>query len=135
VAALYLENLSSDAQSVIRSPETKLLTVRFEHDVNEAQARDAWREGFANNCQAPCHLDQQKVHTFLASVPAMRSGDVFELRFTAAGVDVTAGTKPIGEITERGLAEAVLSVFLGPNPGSQELKDGLLRGSKLASVN
>jgi hypothetical protein len=72
VAALYLEHLSTNAEDIIRSPETKLLTVRFEHIVSADEARKAWREGLE---KAPCHPDPQDVQRFPAVVPAMHGGD------------------------------------------------------------
>src|SRR5262249_43435414 len=52
-ASLYLEHLSSNPDAIIQSPETKLLTVRFEHDVSSDQARDSWKTALENNCLAP----------------------------------------------------------------------------------
>ena len=41
VASLYLEHLSTSAEEIIRSPETKLLLVRFERSLSVDQARKA----------------------------------------------------------------------------------------------
>ena len=41
IAALYLEHLTTDPEEIIRSPDTKLLTVRFERSVSADDARDA----------------------------------------------------------------------------------------------
>jgi len=128
VAALYLEDVSSDATTIIGSPETKLLTVRFERDINSEQARNAWRDGFAKNCENPCHLDAQEEQRFLSKVPAMRAGETFDLLFTRDGVDILDGGQTIGEVADAGFAGAMLSVFLGPRPASEPLKAGLLRG-------
>jgi Chalcone isomerase-like len=128
VASLYLEHLSTNPEQIIRSPETKLLTVRFEHNVSADQARRAWRDGLDNNCEAPCHLDPDEIGRFLAMVPAMHAGDNYSLLFTQAGVTVTVSGKPIGTITQPQFAEAMLATFLGPKPASPRLKRELLRG-------
>jgi hypothetical protein len=128
VASLYLEHLSTDPQQIIRSPETKLLTVRFERDVSAEDARKAWRTGLANNCQAPCQLDPADVERFLAEVPAMQDGDVFALLFTQRGATVTVGGHLIGTVSKPEFAQAMLATFLGPKPGSPSLKQDLLRG-------
>lgn len=130
VAALYLEQASSNAAAIMQSQQTKLLTVRFEHDVNSEQARAAWREGFANNCIHPCRLNLQEEEQFLTKVPAMRTGDTFSLLFTESGVKISAGSQPIGQISDAAFAEAMLSVFLGPRPASESLKENLLRGQR-----
>ena len=127
-AALYLEHLSDDPDKIIRSSETKLLTIRFLHDVSADLAREAWREGFTNNCQDPCRLDPNDVQQFLASVPAMRAGDEYSLLFRRHVATVTANGQQIGSIPRAHMAEAMLATFLGPRSGALELKLGLLGG-------
>ena len=128
IAGLYLERPSTDAEAIVRSPETKVLTFRFEREVSADTARDAWRQGLENNCVAPCRLDPLDVDRFLAGVPAMRAGDCFELRFAAHTAWVTANGQPIGKIDRPSLADAMLLAFLGPKPGSPTLKRALLEG-------
>jgi Chalcone isomerase-like len=128
VASLYLEQLSSNPEQILRSPETKLLNVRFERNVSAEDARKAWREGLANNCQLPCQLDPQDVETFLAEVSAMQEGEVFSLLFTQRGATVTVNGKQIGIVSKPQFAEAMLATFLGPRPASPRLKQELLRG-------
>jgi Chalcone isomerase-like len=128
VASLYLEHTSTDPEAILRSPETKLLTVSFQRGVSADRARDAWRQGFENNCLAPCHLDPQDVERFLAEVPAMREGDNFSMLFTRNGATVSVNGKLIGTVSQPRFAEAMLATFLGPNPASPSLKQELLRG-------
>jgi hypothetical protein len=128
VASLYLEHLSTDPEEIIRSPETKLLSVRFEHNVSASAARNAWRIGLTNNCKPPCHLDPKDVERFLADVAAMHSGDNFSLLFTQDGANVTVSGRQIGTISQPQFAEAMLATFLGPKPASPRLKQELLRG-------
>src|SRR5690242_9629162 len=75
VASLYLEHPNSIPEDILRSSETKLLIVKFEHNVSLYEARKAWQVGLANNCISPCHLDADDVEQFLAMVPAMHEGD------------------------------------------------------------
>jgi hypothetical protein len=126
--SLYLEHLSSNPEEIIHSPETKLLTVRFEHAVSAEEARNAWRTGLANNCKAPCQLDPGDVERFLAEVPAMHVNDYFYLLFERNGASVTVNGHQIGMISRQQFAEAVLATFIGPNPASPSLRQELLRG-------
>jgi Chalcone isomerase-like len=127
-ADLYLERLSTDADEILASPETKLLNIRFEHNVSADDAREAWRKGLENNCRASCHLDPEDVAKFLASVPAMNVGDNYSLLFTQNGATVTVNGHQIGIISQPLFAEAMLATFLGPVPASLRLKQELLRG-------
>jgi Chalcone isomerase-like len=128
VASLYLEHLSTDPEAILQSPETKLLIVRFERSVSADQARKAWRDGLANNCIAPCHLDQADVERFVAMVPAMHDGDNYSLLFKRHTAIVTVGGQRVGTITSPVFADAMLATFLGRNPASPRLKQELLKG-------
>ena len=126
--SLYLEHLSTNPEEIIRSPETKLLIVRFEHSVSAEEARKAWHDGLLNNCEAPCHLDPMDVEKFLADVPAMHVGDIYSLLFEQHGATVMVSGQLIGTISSPQFAEAMLATFLGPNPASPRLKRELLGG-------
>ena len=128
LAGLYVEHPTRDPEAIIHSPETKILTFRFEHDVTADKARDAWRKGLENNCIAPCLLDPADVEQFLARVPAMREGDSFELRFAGHTAEISANGQPLGHVDRAPLADAMLAAFLGPKPGSATLKQALLEG-------
>jgi hypothetical protein len=128
VAALYLQHPSTDPEEIIRSRETKLLTIRFEHNVSADAARKAWREGLDNNCQAPCRLDPDDVARFLADLPAMHAGDNYTLLFTRQGAIITVSGQTVGTISRPEFAEAMLATFLGPQPASPKLKQELLKG-------
>ncbi|MBN9560362.1 MAG: chalcone isomerase family protein [Alphaproteobacteria bacterium] len=126
VAGLYLERPSHDAEAILRSPEKKLLVVRFIHDVDAEDARKAWREGFQDNCLPPCHLAPADIARFLAAVPDMRSGDHSTLAFTSNAVAITLNGQTLGTISDPMFAHAVLAAFLGPHPPTAQLKRELL---------
>ena len=126
VAGLYLEHLTHDADAILRSREKKLVEVRFVHDVNAADAREAWRDGFERNCLPPCRLAPADVARFLAAVPAMRAGDRSTLAFGSGGLEFTINGQHLGTITDPTFAEAVLATFIGPDPPTERLKSGLL---------
>jgi hypothetical protein len=126
VAGLYLERVTHDAEQILRSTEKKLLKVRFLHDVNAEQARDAWREGFEANCRPPCHIAPGDIARFLSNVPAMRAGDETLLFFAPGGLEIVTNGRSMGRITDRMFATAVLATFIGPEPPTVQLKAGLL---------
>jgi hypothetical protein len=97
VASLYLEHLSTDAEQIIRSPETKVLIVRFERNVSDDDARKAWHDGLENNCAAPCHLVPEDVEKSLAGIPAMHTGDNYSLLFTQQDAAATVSGHLIGK--------------------------------------
>src|ERR1700722_2932308 len=82
VAGLYLERRSADPDTILHSPERKLLDIRFLRDVDAEDARKAWRDGFERNCKTPCYLDPRDIQRFLAAVPSTHKGDEATLLFT-----------------------------------------------------
>jgi hypothetical protein len=128
VASLYLEHPSNNPDEIIRSPETKLMTVKFERGISADRARNAWRENLENNCLAPCHLDPEDVERFLSLVPAMHAGDNYDLIFRHNGATVTVNGQEIGTFYKRQFAEVMLATFIGPNTKLPGLRQALLRG-------
>jgi hypothetical protein len=128
VAGLYLEHPSTDADAIMRSGQTKLLKIRFVHNVSVNAARNAWRKGLERNCQAPCRLDPDDVARFLELIPAMHAGERYSILFTELGATVTADGTKLGTISQPQLAAAMLAMFLGPVPASARLKAELLQG-------
>jgi hypothetical protein len=126
VAGLYLERRTDNADTILHSPETKLLHIRFLRDVDAEDARTAWRDGFEHNCKAPCYLDPHDVQRFLAAVPSMHKGDETTLLFTPKGVHVTCNGRPMGDIGDPHFAETILATFIGPEPPTPRLKRELL---------
>lgn len=128
VAGLYLERRSSSAETILRSPEMKLLEIHFLRDVGLDAAREAWRSGFANNCQAPCRLNPQAMASFMADVPAVHRGDVSMFLFTRDGMTVTFDGHALGTTNNLYFAQQVLRTFIGPVPPTPRVKRELLGG-------
>ncbi len=126
VAGLYLQQRSDDPQTILHSKGAKLLQIHFLRNVTAGEARTAWRNGFENNCQPPCHLSSDDVRQFLAAVPAVHEGDESRLVFTSRGVDVWIDGHLLGRIADPHFAEVILSTFIGPVPPTQQLKRQLL---------
>lgn len=128
VAALYLQYPGTDPEQIIRSPQTKLLVVRFERNISADAARKSWRDGLENNCQAPCQLNPDDLAQFLADIPAMHAGDNYSLLFTSHGTTVSVSGHQVGVVSHPEFAAAMLATFLGPKPASPKLKQELLTG-------
>jgi Chalcone isomerase-like len=128
VASLYLEHPSTSPDQIIRSSETKVMTVKFERGISADRARNAWRENLEKSCVAPCRLDPEDVERFVSLVPAMHAGDNYNLIFRQSGATVIVNGQEIGIISKRQFAEVMLATFIGPNANLPELRQALLRG-------
>ena len=126
VAGLYLPQPSSNAEAILQSDATKVLTMHFVHDVSAERARTAWQKGFDANCRAPCHLPQDKVRQFLAAVPDFRVGDESMLVFVGHAVQFRVNGHVMGTVDDGDFARTVLANFIGRSPANDPLKHGLL---------
>jgi hypothetical protein len=128
VAGLYLEQRSSSAEAILRSPEVKLLEIHFLQNIGQNAAQQAWRRGFANNCESPCRLTPQDTAQFIAKVPAIRRGDTSMFLFTRNGLTVAFNGRVVGTTANHYFARQVLRTFLGPSPPTPRVKRELLGG-------
>jgi hypothetical protein len=126
VAGLYLERPANNPDTILHSPERKLLDIRFLRDVDAEDARQAWRDGFDQNCKSPCYLDPRDVQRFLAAVPSMHKGDDSTLLFTSKGATITLNGRAMGDITDPHFAGTMLATFIGAVPPTPRLKRELL---------
>jgi len=126
VAGLYLERRNGDPDTILHSQERKLLDIRFLRDVDAEDARKAWQESFEQYCKPPCYLDPRDMQRFLAAVPSVHTGDDSTLLFTSRGVHITLNGRLMGDIPDPRFAELMLATFIGREPPTPRLKQGLL---------
>lgn len=126
VAGLYLEQLTHNPDEIVTSRASKRLVLHFVMNVSQGQIRDAWSSGFAKNCTTDCGAFSGEVQTLNSWMTDMKNGDemVFGLTGDAVTVSVKGALK--GTITKDGLPQRFMTLFLGPKPPNQGLKDGLL---------
>lgn len=129
VAGLYLERPARDGAAVLDRPGVKALLIHFIHDASAERVRQAWREGFAQNCVAPCRLPPAELALFMSRVPDMRPNDECLIVATDAYVAIAINGRDYGRITDHDFMRAVLATFLGPHPATERLKRELLAGS------
>lgn len=125
VGALYLPSKTSNAEAAIAAGTAKV-TMRFMRDVDAEKLRGAWTEGFATN-NAPGDMPKLKarIDRFNALFTDVKEGELVEIDLMN-GVSVTIGGKARGSIEGDDFAKAVLRIWLGPKPPSDELKAGML---------
>jgi hypothetical protein len=126
VAGLYLPEPSSDAAAILRSDETKLLDIRFVHDVTADRSREAWMTGFRDNCRPPCRLPANMLDEFLRREPDLRAGDRSTLLFRGQTVEFRVNGQSMGTVTDPEFTRVILATFIGAYPPTEPLKRGLL---------
>lgn len=127
VGALYLTQKSSDPAAIIAADAPRRMVMHFLRDVGKDRLVEAWKEGFAANApQAEAQLAKE-LERFLALWRDVKEGeDVTMTYIPGHGTTVAFGGTEAGTIEGKAFADALLSVWLGPKPPSEDLKKGLL---------
>ena len=130
VAALYVAQPSTDANAILASNTPKQLVLHFVRDVDGADLKKAWDEGFANNAKAQVPALKERIEQFKSWMTTMKSGQQLTLTHKpGAGIEVTVNGKVQGTIAGDDFARALLAIWLGPKPPNPGLKAGLLGGT------
>lgn len=125
VMGLYLEDRSSDASAIITSGQNKRIDMRFVHKVTAKELRGGWTEGFEDNYKDVGSI-RAEIEKFNASMRDVSDGDSIVLDFAGDAVDVFINGKKIDSVKGNTFQQAVLSIWLGPEPPNQGLKKGIL---------
>ncbi|MEP6993290.1 MAG: chalcone isomerase family protein [Acidobacteriota bacterium] len=129
VAALYLETPSKDAAAAISSSEVKSVRLFILRSLKGSQVSEAISEGFERNSKEQLPKLNARLETMKQMIPEVKDGD--EIAFTwvpEKGVQVLVRGTDRGSIEGRDFADALFSVWLGPNPAQDDLKKALLGG-------
>ena len=126
VAGLYLEHPTADANAILTSHQIKLFRFVFVRDIDAEDARKSWRENLDRSCAIPCRLSTDAIARFLASIPQIHKGDTNTFLFTSGHLDVAINGRSLGQITDPDFMKVILSSFVGPHPGSPQVKRELL---------
>ncbi|HEY6482214.1 MAG TPA: chalcone isomerase family protein [Steroidobacteraceae bacterium] len=130
VAALYVVSPASDARRILDSDAASRLTMQFLRNVDAAELRQRFSEGFEKSSPQSAPALQGRIATFNSWMTDIRSGQ--RMTFThvpARGVEVDIAGTLRGTIPGADFARALLRIWLGDTPPNPQLKSGLLGGS------
>jgi hypothetical protein len=130
VAGLYLESRSQDPAAIVGSDSIKRVVMHFTTDkATKKRMDEAWREGFEANSPDNYAGLADRVSTFMGFFGDMKDGDQIVLTVTpGSGTKVELNGETKGTIAGDDFGEALLRVWLGEHPPSDDLKTGLLGG-------
>jgi hypothetical protein len=130
VAALYVAQKSTDANAVLAANTPKKLVLHFVRDVDSADLKKAWDEGFEHNAEEQLPALKTRIEQLKGWMADMQSGQ--QLAFThkpGAGIEVEVNGAVQGTVEGDDFARAFLAIWLGANPPNPDLKAGLLGGA------
>jgi len=129
VAALYVVETSSDANTILKASGPKELILHFVRDVGRTDLSKGWDEGFENNASSQLPALKERIEAFKGLMTDMKTGQRLRIAYKPdAGIRVAVGDAAKGTIAGDDFARALFSIWLGPRPPNEELKAGLLGG-------
>jgi len=129
VAGLYLESLSKDPAAVLSSDQIRSMRLWILRSLKGSQITEAIVESFEKNSKAQMGALKARLDKFNAMFPDVTEGDQIEMTYVPGkGTIVIAKGTEKGVIEGKDFADALFSVWLGPNPVQEDLKKALLGG-------
>lgn len=129
IGALYLTEKSASADDILAADQPRRVAMHFLYDkVEAAKLQEAWTEGFMANVSAEefprLKPRLEKFNGFFADAV---KGDVIHLDYIpGVGTRVTINSEVKGTIPGADFNRGLLSVWLGKQPVTEGLKEGLL---------
>ncbi|RDH83069.1 MAG: hypothetical protein DIZ80_12480 [endosymbiont of Galathealinum brachiosum] len=129
VGALYLPEKQKSANKILKSDKANRIVMHFLYDeVEKKKLVNAWLEGFEDNVESSVFSAlKDRLEKFNGMFSDLHSGDVVLLDYLPQ-----KGTRVIIKGENKGVIEgddfnrALLSVWLGEEPVTEELKDAML---------
>jgi hypothetical protein len=129
VGGLYLEAKSNDADKILAADQAKAISMYFLRDLSKEQITDGFKEGYAANAKDQA-AQQAAFDKMVAQVPDIKESDTMTFTYVPGkGTTLQVGDKVLGTFKGKGFADAVFSIWLGPNPPTVDLKTGMLGSS------
>lgn len=129
VAALYVEQTSQDANTLIKHNGAKRMLMHFVYDeVPAEKLASGWLEGFEDNTSAEDFKKlKPRIAQFNTMFETLHKGDVVLLDYLPGqGTRVTIKGKEKGFIKGEDFNQALLKIWVGDEPVTEDLKEGLL---------
>ncbi len=130
VAALYLTQRQTDANTVISDTGNKRVSMHFLRELSSEKLLHGMNEGFEdNNSKVGMTAIEPQMKAFrqmMNSAKAVKEGDVIVLDLSSTGTQVSLNGKVLGVIDGVAFNQALLRVWLGGNPVDAALKKALL---------
>jgi hypothetical protein len=127
VAGLYLEQKSSDPNTIIKADAPKQIVMKFLHGASKSQMSDAFNESFKDNSPDAVKTMKPDIDKLLGALDAVNSGDTMVFAYVP-GTGSTLAINGKDKLTIPGAAfgQVLMSVWLGPKPPNPDLKKGML---------
>jgi hypothetical protein len=130
VTGLYLPQKSSNADQILGANQPWRQVLRFVRDVDAADMRDAYEEGFEKSAGDQLDGLRERIDRLSAQIVDLEEGHYLSYDYDPAkGTVVDVNGKAGNPIEGADFAHALLAISIGPEPPNEDLKSGLLGGT------
>jgi hypothetical protein len=127
VAGLYVETPSKDAAALISSNQIKSMRLHMLRNLEGAKISGGIADGFELNSKAAIPQLKARLDQLAKMIPDLKENEELSLTWIPdKGTEVAVRGTNVGSIEGRDFADALFSVWLGPNPVQADLKQGLM---------
>jgi len=127
VGGLYLPQKSADADAVVASATPDRVLMHMIYAVGKSDFADAWHDDFKANNPDKYDALHDQIEQFIAWFGDSKKDDVITMDWVPGqGTQISWNGSFRGNIPGEDFHKALLRVFLGPNPPTSDLKDGML---------
>jgi Chalcone isomerase-like len=130
VAALYLAQKHTNADSVLSDTGNKRVSMHFLRELSAEKFLSAIDEGFtANNSavdMAAIDTQMKAFQQMIKAIKAVKEGDVILLDYDSINTTVSLNGKALGTVEGAAFNQALLRVWLGAKPVDAALKKAML---------
>jgi Chalcone isomerase-like len=128
VGALYAEKPTFNAVNLIKSEQVKRMELHMLRDVTKDKIIESITEGFEKQSKDQMPALKDRLAQLAAAVPDLKKGDVLTLTYVPERGTVVGGAGKETVIPGKDFADALFTVWLGPEPVDGDLKRKLLGG-------
>jgi hypothetical protein len=124
VGALYLEERTSDAQTVLDSSQLKQVAIKFLRNIDRSSLASGWAEQLQ---KIGGKTMEPSIAKFTSLIGDVKEGDTMSFTWRAGtGVEVSLSGEVRGSVAGDAFARTLFMLWFGPNPGDPNLKRGML---------
>ena len=128
VGGLYLAAKSPDPAAILAHAGPDRILMHMVYDgVNKSQFADAWHDDFKANNPADYAALHDQIEQFITFFGDSKKDDVITMDYVpGTGTQVSWNGTLRGTIPGEAFHKALLNIYMGPNPPTSSLKDGML---------
>ena len=126
VAGLYTTVAGPNRDELLNGES--VLRLVFLRSLSASTLREAWTESYDKSCKAECAALKSHLQTFNSLMVDVKDKSEITLMFAGdtVNVDIQGKSSKHEKIVSGAFRKLLLSLFIGDNPPTEELREGLL---------